>query len=1242
MPEPRKGSEQGSTHRTGAGDAGGEVKELDLLKTPLEGTNLIEASAGTGKTYAITGLVLRLILESGVPIQQILVVTFTEAATSELKDRIRKRLREAADAFSENRTADPFLQGLLARHLDEASRESALRRLNCALGDFDQAAIFTIHGFCLRTLQDHAFASGMLFDAELVSDQESLVREIVQDFWRAHFYAASPLFYAYARASGMSPGKLRDLVGKNLFNPHLKVIPERAAACSEALEKRFIEKFEMVSRSWTSSRDAVEAILMGSPALNRSRYRIAGIPSWLREMDLQFQGECLSCSLCMSFVKFTRSSIEQSVKKNQEPPYHGFFDQAEELQEAAQELQAAYDGRIVGLQVAFIDHLRTRLEARKASKNILFFDDLLVKLERALAEPGGGHLAEIARERFKAALIDEFQDTDSIQYSIFRHIFGDGSSPLFLIGDPKQAIYGFRGADVFSYMDAARQTSRRYTLSENWRSEPSLISGVNAVFDQDHPAFVYEEIAFHPAHAAKAKQHDLLQVDGRSPSPLQVWLLESTHFSDGKPIPKGKAQPLILDAAAAEISRLVGLGRGQRALIGARPVREGDIAVLVRTNREASEVRKSLAILNIHSVLYSTENLFDTHEAMEMERLLTAIANPGREGLIRAALATDLLGVSGEEIGRLMEDEVGWERRLLTFTEYHEAWSRFGFFRMFRQLLSEEEILPRLMMFENGERRCTNVLHLSEVLHQVATENGFNMSALLKWFSSRKDKGTPRLEEHQLRLESDENAVRIVTIHKSKGLEYPVVICPFLWQDSRPGKGPFVFHDERHGMRLTLDLGSPDEAEHRVLAGKEALAENLRLLYVAMTRAMNRCTIVWGPFNGAGTSAPAYLLHPSVGREWDGDLDSLDKRFKGLDDAAVRADLETLRERAGQAVEIREMPLEKGRVQPPAACQTLELSSRPFTAGIDRVWGISSFSSLISKQPHRAELADRDEWAPEALSAQDVPAQDWEQKQHSDIFAFPKGTASGILLHKIFEELDFTHADPEIVRDLVLKGLGTQGLDPAWTDVLCRMIGNVLGIGLPSEFGTFRLSQIPAARRLTELEFTFPLRRLRGSELAELFSRHVGDGSWACGHRDRFRFDTVEGFMKGFIDLVFEANGRFYILDWKSNFLGARIEDYEQEALRKAVRESLYDLQYTLYTAALHQYLKTRLPGYRYESHFGEVFYLFLRGIDPAYGPKYGVYRDRPSGESIETLSEALTGRRQAEVSLTDGVERAL
>lgn len=1227
-------SETISSDRKGGGDvkkAEGFMEELDLLGVALRGVNLIEASAGTGKTYAITGLVLRLLLETDVLIQHILVVTFTEAATSELKDRIRTRIREAAEGFSGGAITDPFLKGLLERHREPASRESALRKLQCALSDFDQAAIFTIHGFCFRTLQDHAFASGMLFDAELVTEQDRLVREVVQDFWRRHFYAASPLFYGRARAKGLSPDDLHKLVGRNLFNPHLKVIPEQPLRDCRELEERFLELFEKVGRSWVSNRDAVQAVLLESPALNRQRYRLAAVPGWIREMDLLFQGECLSCSLCKNFEKFTRSHLEGALKKNQAAPAHPFFEDAEALWRAAVELEQAFDTRILGLKAAFVQELRTELERRKAGRNVLFFDDLLVRLERALSEAGGEDLAEAVRGRFKAALIDEFQDTDSIQYAIFRMIFAEGGVPLFLIGDPKQAIYGFRGADIFSYMEASRSTSRRFTLSENWRSEPRLIAGVNAVFQRDEPPpFVYETIGFKPARPAESKNHERFRVDGVETAPLRIRCLDASRLSDGKPIPKGKARPLIVRAVAAEIADLVARGREGKALVGDRPVREGDIAVLVRSNAEAREVWRALSAFSVHGVLYSTANLFDTHEAMEMERVLAAVANPGRDPFIRAALATDLLGWSGEELARLLEDEEGWEDRLLVFANYNEIGSKYGFLRMFRRLLAENEVLSRLMTLPDGERRCTNLLHLSEVLHRTATENGFNLSALHKWLASQRDERAPRLDEHQLRLESDENAVRIVTIHRSKGLEYPIVFCPFVWQPSMTGKVPVLFHDPGDGMRLTLDLGSPQAEENKGLASRELLAENLRLFYVALTRARSLCTFFWGLFNEAGTSAPAYLLHPLVAGGWDGSVRSLEERYRQLDAAAVRTDLEALRDKAPGSIELHEPREGASGVQPPAAAQAVELHSRAFTAALDGVWAVSSFSSLVFNQPHRAELADRDETAVEGALMEAEGGERTGSEQPLDMFSFPRGTASGILLHKVFEEVDFGADDPRALRDTVVENLGEHGFDPVWTDVVCRMVRNVLDIELPSQFGAFRLREVPGSRRLAELQFMFPLRRWGGQELTELFVRHLEapGGAGELSNRERFRFEAVEGFMKGFIDLVFEVGGRYYIVDWKSNFLGTRKEDYGRDALRKAVRESLYDLQYMLYTVALHRFLESRLPGYRYDLHFGEVFYLFLRGIDPACGPDYGVYRARPSGESIRTLSEALAGPR--------------
>ncbi|NVM27028.1 MAG: UvrD-helicase domain-containing protein, partial [Desulfobacterales bacterium] len=591
--------------------------------------------------------------------------------------------------------------------------------------------------------------------------------------------------------------------------------------------------------------------------------------------------------LFQGFEKFTSGELEESVKKNHAPPGHPFFDLCQTLREKQRELERVFDQRLLGLKVELFHYVHDELVRRKGQKNIQFFDDLLLRLHRSLEEKSGEALAGAMRMKFRAALIDEFQDTDPIQYAIFKRVFGTGKGILFLIGDPKQAIYGFRGADVFAYMDAARDVESRYTLGENWRSEPDLIAAINAIFARADRPFVYDEIPFQPAAPATNKDPDFLRMDGQREPPLELWFVDASKVGEpGKTITKTRARELIPRAVADEISRLISLGRDSRTLIGKTPLSEGDIAVLVRTNSEARLMQETLSSLGIPSVLYTTESLFDSHEALEMDRVLAGISEPNNERLLKAAMATDMMGTRGEELDGLTEDETGWEKWLLNLKRYHDLWEEHGFIRMFRYLLFEQKVLTRLMSFPDGQRRTTNVLHLSEVLHVASTERRLCMAGLLKWLSEQRDSTAPRLEEHQLRLESDENAVKLVTIHKSKGLEYPVVFCPFAWGGSRieRKKDPFTFHDELDNMRLTLDLGSEGMDENRVFAEKEQLAENLRLLYVALTRARSRCYLVWGRFKDAETSAPAYLFHQQGLREGGNVVDTTEERFMGLRD----------------------------------------------------------------------------------------------------------------------------------------------------------------------------------------------------------------------------------------------------------------------------------------------------------------------------------------------------------------------
>jgi exodeoxyribonuclease V beta subunit len=692
---------------------------------------------------------------------------------------------------------------------------------------------------------------------------------------------------------------------------------------------------------------------------------------------------------------------------------------------------------------------------------------------------------------------------------------------------------------------------------------------------------------------------------------------------------KTRARERITNAVAAEISRLLRLGRERYAFLGNRPLEEGDMAVLVRRNADAILMQEALAALHIPSVLCTTGNLFDSHEAMEMERLLAAIVAPNSAPRLRAALATDLIGVGGEELERLMMDETRWEAWVVRFKGYHSLWSEHGFIRMFRRLFLEEEVLPRLMSFADGERRNTNVLHLSEVLHEASMGKKLTAEGLLKWLVDQREEERRPTEEHQLRLETDEKAVRLVTIHKSKGLEYPVVFCPFLWDGSKVGRSrqPFTFHDEADNMKLTLDLGSAEMDENLVFAEKEQLAENLRLCYVAITRAKSRCYVVWGRFRDAETSAPAYLLHQP--RQWatENRVKAIEERFSGLRDTSVLAELETLRVKAPGAISLCKAPPAKGKPLSRSLVQeTTALTCRKFTGDIDRSWQICSFSSLVAGRSGKAELADRDPSVPGDADDQTMMEAPSLHEEPSGIFAFPRGTRAGTCLHSILEHLDFTQEDAPAMKRLVTDKLREYGFESSWCDTLLVMLKKVLSACLDPLGKGFTLSHIGRDARLNELEFYFPLQSISPKKLKDIFQRHGDAGlredfpEWL----ERLQFTPVRGFMKGFIDLVFQFQGRFFLVDWKSNLLGTKVQDYNQEALAAAMEEAFYILQYHLYALALHQYLRLRLPGYRYEEHFGGVYYVFLRGVDPEMGPDYGLFRDRPSKELVEALCAGL------------------
>ena len=1194
------------------------MNELDHIQVELAGRNLIEASAGTGKTYAIASLYLRLLMEKELTPEQILVVTYTEAATKELRGRIRNRIREALALFSGGTTTDPLLTSLAANSNGKGpTREQARERLSRALTAFDTASIFTIHGFCLRALKENAFESGSLYDTELVTDQSVLLREIADDFWRIRFFARPAPLLGYALRRKFSASFFLEFLSGMLGNPKLKIVPNYSQDDIAAMEAGCETAFQSVRLEWRQQRQQIILLLQNDKGLSRGPYKIDLLPGLLAELDSFTTGNN-PFDLGAGFAKVTASGIAQGTKPTGTAPDHPFFHSCEALQRRVEE-------RFLALQWELIVFARDRLKARKKETNIRFFDDLLNDLYGALCGESGGALASRLSEKYRAALIDEFQDTDPVQYDIFRRIYDNPDSPLFLIGDPKQAIYSFRGADIFAYLEAAADVAgeNRFTLTGNWRSTPRLLTALNMLFAHEGRPFVFDALAYHPVTPGPTKAGKELTLTGSDDAPLQLWYLPPDQ--EGKTLSVGKANDAVVAGVAGEIARLLRQGERGEALVGERPLLPEDIAVIVRSHRQAGAIQGALKSLMIPSVMRSDLSIFATEEARELCTLLSALVYPGSEPRVRAALVTSILGRSGTDLAELNENESAWENCLEQFRDYHQSWLDKGFMVMSQSLLSREGVRGRLLRRPDGERRLTNLLHCLEIIHQAAHDRRLGMEGLITWFGERVSGGEAG-EEYQIRLETDAKLVKIVTVHVSKGLEYPIVFCPFMWGGLRGNDRVITFHDSFSMMK---DFGSPGYERHRLLAQKESLAESLRLLYVALTRAKYRCYLSAGKVHDSSeknrpeTSPLAYLLHGTEETKTAADLvTQLAAQVSIIPRQEMEQQLEELAERSGGTIAANRMPDPAGAPPYlPNAAYTGPPAMKEFTGTIATDWRVTSFTSFATHQSPAAEEPDRDDTG--STPAVPLPG---EAPPGKSIYTFPRGAQAGIFLHDLFEDLDFAAGSPAAIRSLVEKGLESHGYDPEWLPHICAMVTNVITVPLASPEGPFTLAGLQPGNWIKELEFFFPLKFITSDTLRNCLRNHAGGYDATELHRvaTALKFKSVRGMVHGFMDLVFTHNGRYYLLDWKSNHLGYQSREYGRDLLGSAMSRHLYPLQYLLYTVALDRYLTGRLPGYDYDSHFGGVLYVFLRGVSADQGEEFGIFRDLPPLALIRELTECL------------------
>ncbi|USE39051.1 exodeoxyribonuclease V subunit beta [Endozoicomonas sp. SCSIO W0465] len=1199
---------------------------LDPHALPLHGVRLIEASAGTGKTYTIANLYLRILLghgsnktqhETPLTVDQILVVTFTEAATGELRDRIRARIHQTRDAFIEGQSSDPFIQRLI-RDMKQPAQCQAL--LLAAEQQMDEAAIFTIHGFCQRMLKQHAFESGTLFSSELITDTEPMLQLSAADYWRRNFYPLEKPLVKLLRNLWKTPNDLLGHLRSWLPLSDLKLAGDQVPESMDDFRTIYLAPARELKLLWQNDQDRITDLLR-SCGLRKDRKplkRLGDMTRFLASDDLIPNLDKDSWEI------YGTEILQKSLLKTGKLPKHPIFRKIDEFLNLPLSLKEALQGLITR---DALHHIKSQLTQLKTSRYQLSFDDLLTNLANALfAEDNAGELlAQAIRGQYRIAMIDEFQDTDPLQYRIFNKIYMEGGDPgvgLFMIGDPKQAIYAFRGADIFTYMQARQQVHSHYTLDTNWRSSDAMVSAVNTVFQHSATPFIYNDsIPFEPVHPSPGASQKRLYHEGAALPAMTLWLQKP---NDGPTINAESYLDTMSQATATEINRLLSAAdRGNCQIHNKErqtPLQPGDIAVLVRSGRHGQKIRKALAAQNIASIYLSNQDsVFTSREASDLEKILQACLHPTSERVLKAALATSLFHLDALALDALNVDEQAWESAVEEFTHYGELWRSKGILPMLRQLIFHRKIAEQLLSFQDGERRLTDLLHLGELLAAASLEQQ-GAPALTRWFSEQIIRPNHNANDQQLHLESERNLVKIITIHKSKGLEYKVVFIPFPCH-LRKADSP-LYHDPKTSETW---LALTPSAEASALSEKERLAEDLRLLYVALTRSVYCCYLGMAPYKSGRASkegktdlhqtAIGYLLNQGS------DIVSQDLSVL-LEQMAGRCD--------HQQIVISAPPADTLPPYIPVDSQEPSLSARNFTGNIERNWWTTSYSALSRFSSHRSgSSADAGNEAPgfdtDAINEQHN-ARDNQQAEADplSLFNFPKGAQPGTFMHSLFEELDMnalrSAEGDAYLNNFLVDSHARAGYGEEWLPATKGMLLTCLNAPLDGD--NLRLINLPDSARRVEMEFYLPIEQLNPQSLNQLIAQHDPLSARA----GELQFHRMKGMLKGFIDLTFEYQGRWYVLDYKSNWLGNNIIDYSRETMEKVMIEHRYDLQYQLYSLALHRLLRQRVPDYDYDQHVGGVIYLFLRGVQMDDPEQHGVFSHRPSFELINGLDQLFRG----------------
>ena len=899
----------------------------------------------------------------------------------------------------------------------------------------------------------------------------------------------------------------------------------------------------------------------------------------------------------------------------------------DKILELAENVELSIENYLVNLKFDFIDYVRESgvLKQKKIAEGVLSFDDLLMDMYVAVHK--SEEFCKLICQDFPVVMLDEFQDTDPLQFQIFNKIFRRENTLMLMVGDPKQSIYQFRGADIFSYLQVSEnlKNDEKSTLTKNYRSDEKLLKAFNSVFDIKNP-FVEQSIKYLPASAGREQRELIIEDDSNDDCKMKIM----RTCKIGKEV----ANKMFNKAIANKIVKILSLageknenGQPRARFEGkneeAKAVKARDIAVLVARNEDALAVYEELASAGVHATLQRSGNVFESDEARELLLLFNAIIQPSDPVRVKSVLATSLFRLNSLELEELGSDKgtAKMEKWQEMFFELLQKWQEKGFIQMFFQFLcsSKNNVKANLLTLPQGERRLTNLLHLMELLHQQVVLKQLSPTALIHWLHQQiTDPGSE--EEHELRLESDESAVKIMTIHKSKGLQFPIVFCLNLWQKefiSRYEDEDFFYHDDGLKQHFAIKSADANYGEALNLRRKEVLGELIRLTYVAMTRAENYCCFTLRETDKADKSALAYLSNPPS-------ADVLNDFFKNGDKAGISHELLD-----NDNIEIIDVSVDdfyeneslKGNIEAP------EWNNLPEIKAVPRDWGIMSFSAITagSHQEHELRPGDDDE----SNENDNIPVENMDVLALGD---FPRGPIAGNCIHSIFEKINFADVksakwrknkvlEQMIKEQLFISGMidggkgstqFTQSENQRYIQI-CDMLENVLTCPLPGRDGVMSLCDLNTEDYRPEMQFFFPAEKVLDSPKINELLEHLS------GRKSNLPAMPMRGFVNGFIDLVFESHGRYYIIDWKSNDLGSSLNDYDRAGMARSMYESYYYLQSAIYLFSLHKYLKKRLSDYDFETHIGGAFYIYVRGVKNDFADT-GIYSIKPELKTLNLL----------------------